>query len=56
MNSHGPVNLLLITPPADPASSPADVEYFAPLVIGMLPSVVTAEGPPLVSLDLPMFG
>ena len=56
MNSHSPLLTPEMTPPAEPGSSPVDVEYLAPLTIGILPSVVTFLGPLLVSDALPMFG
>ncbi len=57
MNSHSPLNLLLMTPPpAVPASSPVLIIYLAPLTMGIFPSVFTFFGPLDVSEDLPMFG
>src|SRR5258706_2873187 len=56
MNSHSPLIELLMTPPTLPASSPALIEYLAPLTIGISPSQVTLVGPPEVSDDLPMLG
>src|SRR5437867_3339476 len=56
MNSHGPFTLLLITPSADPASSPEDIMYFALLVMGIWPSFLTVVGPADVSADFPTFG
>src|SRR2546423_685503 len=56
MNSHSPILQLDITPPTVPASSPDDLEYLAPLTMGICPSVVTALGPPLVSEACPMLG
>jgi len=46
----------LMTPPALPASSPLLMLYLASLVIGMLPSQVTVEGPAEVLAAWPMFG
>ncbi len=56
MNSQVPLTLLLMTPRAEPASSPLDIMYFASCVMGIWPSVVTEVGPELVSEDLPMLG
>jgi hypothetical protein len=56
MNSHSSRLTLEMIPPMVPASSPDDFEYFAPLTIGILPSVVTLLGPSEVSDDCPMFG
>jgi len=56
MNSQAPLILLLTTPPMEPASSPLLVEYLAPLVIGILPSVVIFVGPPDVLDDWPTLG
>src|SRR3989442_14845590 len=56
MNSHSPILELETTPKSVPASSPDDFMYFAPLTIGICPSVVTALGPLVVSEACPMFG
>src|SRR2546425_12566399 len=56
MNSHSPMLELETTPKSVPASSPDDFMYFAPLTIGICPSVVTALGPLVVSEACPMFG
>ena len=56
MNSASSILTLLTTPPTDPASSPLERLYFAPLTIGISPSVVTFVGPLEVSEDLAMLG
>src|SRR5689334_19880860 len=56
MYSQAPLILLLMTPIADPASSPVDIMYLALLVIGICPSVLTEVGPEEVLEDIPMFG
>src|SRR5438093_12548711 len=56
MNSHSFMFTLDMTPPAVPASSPEDLEYLAPLTIGISPSVFTFVGPSDVSDAWPMFG
>lgn len=56
MNSQVPLIFPLITPSAEPASSPVDIMYLASCVMGIAPSVVTEVGPELVSADLPILG
>src|SRR5664279_3648354 len=56
MNSQKLMLMFERIPPATPASSPDEREYWAPLTIGIWPSVVTVLGRCDVSDDMPMLG